>query len=201
MVIVMLSNPGTVENRVYRAYWNDGLLDVFAAVGVLTIGACWMLDFVVGGAITPALLIPLWGPVRQRFVEPRLGMVEFSDERERRNRNRLWMVILLGVGSFAFAIGFSVLRDRLALAPAVSLIAGLPAILLAVLAALAALLVSTGRFLVYAALLAGTGVLGAARGWEPGPILVSAGLIILVLALAVLIRFLRHNPVETEVSP
>jgi len=41
------------------------------------------------------------------------------------------------------------------------------------------LLVSTGRFLVYAALLAMAGVVGAASGWEPGPILVAAGLVII----------------------
>lgn len=194
----MLREMGGIENRVYRAYWNDGLLDVFAAVGVLLIGIAWTFDFVVGGAITPALLVPLWGPFRQRFVEPRLGMVEFSEKRERTNRSRLLLVILLGIGAFALVVSLYVLRDRLALNPGVSVIAGLPALLLAIPAALTAMLVSTGRFLVYAALLIIAGGVGAMSGMEPGPILVSAGVPILIIASTVLLRFLRNNPVANE---
>ena len=196
----MLREMGAIESRVDRAYWNDGLLDVFAAVGVLIIGVAWTFDFVVGGAVTPALLVPLWGPFRQRFIEPRLGMVEFSEKRERTNRSRLLLVILLGIGAFALVVSLPLLRDRLALDPAVSLIAGLPAILLAIPAALTAMLVSTGRFLVYAALLVVAGGVGAVSGWEPGPILVSAGIPILLMASAVLVRFVRNNPVANEDS-
>lgn len=194
----MFREMGGIENRVYRAYWNDGLLDVFAAVGVLLIGIAWTFDFVVGGAITPALLVPLWGPFRQRFVEPRLGMVEFSEKRERTNRDRLLLVILLGIGAFALVVSLYVLRDRQALDPAVSFIAGLPALLLAIPAALTAILVSTSRFLVYAALLIISGGVGAMSGLEPGPILVSAGIPILLIAGIVLLRFVHNNPVVNE---
>ena len=194
----MLRDMGAIENRVYRVYWNDGLLDVFAAVGVLLIGIAWTFDFVVGGAITPALLIPLWGPFRQRFIEPRLGMVEFTEKRERTNRSRLLLVILLGIGAFALVVSLYLLRNRLALEPSVSFIAGLPALLLAIPAALTAMLVSTGRFLVYAALLVIAGGVGANTGWEPGPILVSAGIPILIIASTVLLRFVRNNPIATE---
>lgn len=194
----MSEKMGAIESRVYRAYWNDGLLDVFAAVGVLAIGISWSFDAVVAGAVTPALLVPLWGPFRQRFIEPRLGTVEFSDARERTNRERLRLVLLLGVGAFALGVSLYFLRDRLALDPDVSLIAGLPAFLLAVLAALTALLVSTGRFLAYAALLILAGAIGATSGWEPGLILVSAAFPMLLVAIAVLLRFFRNNPVATE---
>ena len=194
----MLQEMGGIENRVYRAYWNDGLLDVFAAIGVLLIGIAWTFDFVVGGAITPALLLPLWGPFRQRFIEPRLGTVEFSEKRERTNRSRLLLVILLGIGAFALVVSLYVLRDRMALEPPVSFIAGLPALLLAIPAALTAMLVSTGRFLVYAALLLVAGGVGAISGWEPGPILVSAGIPILIIASTVLLRFVRNNPIANE---
>jgi hypothetical protein len=62
------------------------------------------------------------------------------------------------------------------------------------------MLVSTGRFLVYAALLVVAGGVGAVSGWEPGPILVSAGIPILLMASAVLVRFVRNNPVANEDS-
>ena len=188
---------GAIENRVYRAYWNDGLLDVFAAVGVLAIGISWSFDFIIGGAITPALLVPLWGPFRQHFIEPRLGTVEFSEKRERTNRSRLLLLILLGIGAFALVVSLYVLRDRLAPDPAVSLIAGLPALLLAIPAAFTAMLIATGRFLVYATLLVIAGGVGAISGSEPGPILVTAGIPILLIAGTVLARFFRNNPVAS----
>jgi len=86
----------------------------------------------------------------------------------------------------------------MALEPPVSFIAGLPALLLAIPAALTAMLVSTGRFLVYAALLLVAGGVGAISGWEPGPILVSAGIPILIIASTALLRFVRNNPIANE---
>jgi MFS family permease len=198
MEIVMLDNLGTIENRVYRTYWNDGLLDLFAAVGVLGVGISWMLDFAVGAAIMPALLLPLWGPCRQRFIEPRLGLVEFSDAREQRNSNLLKQVALLGFGFFALGVAMYVLRDRIDLDPAVNLIAGLPAVLLGLLAVMAAILVASARFLIYAALLVIAGAVGALLGWEPGLILTQAGAGMFIIALAVLMSFLRNNPVSDE---
>ena len=125
-------------------------------------------------------------------------MVEFTEKRERTNRSRLLLVILLGIGAFALVVSLYLLRNRLALEPSVSFIAGLPALLLAIPAALTAMLVSTGRFLVYAALLVIAGGVGANTGWEPGPILVSAGIPILIIASTVLLRFVRNNPIATE---
>lgn len=196
MEIVMLDNLGAIEQRVYRTYWNDGLLDLFAAVGVLGVGISWMLDFPVGGAIMPALLVPLWGPCRQRFIEPRLGLVEFSDARQQRNSNLVKQVVLLGFGFFALGVALYVLRGRIDLDPAVNLVAGLPAALLGLLAVMAAFLVSLARFLIYAALLVIAGVVGALLGWEPGLILTEAGAGMFVIALAVLVGFLRNHPVS-----
>jgi len=44
------------------------------------------------------------------------------------------------------------------------------------------MLIATGRFLVYATLLVIAGGVGAISGWEPGPILVTAGIPILLIA-------------------
>ncbi len=192
----MLDNLGAIEQRVYRTYWNDGLLDLFAAVGVLGIGISWIVGFPVGGAILPALLVPLWGPVRQRFVEPRLGMVEFSDAREQRNASTLKFAVALGFGVFALCIILYVLRDRLDFDPSVTLVAGLPAALLGLLAVITAVLVASPRFLAYSAILVIAGVIGALNGWEPGLILVEAGAIMLIVALAVFVRFLQDNPAD-----
>lgn len=192
----MLGRMNTIEKQVFRTYWHDGLLDVFGAVAVLAIGAFWIAELHVFGAIVPAMLVPLWGPLRQRYIEPRLGLVEFSEERERRNTNRLWMVVMGGAVAFALTMALYFLRTRLGVNPSVSLIAGLPALLLALLAGITAFLVSTLRFLVYAALLAASGVGGAILGLEPGHILVIAALPMLVIALVILVRFVRNNPID-----
>jgi len=194
----MLNNLGAIEQRVYHAYWNDGLLDMFAAIGVLAIGISWIVDFPVGAAIVPALLVPLWGPFRQRFVGPRLGMVEFSDAREQRNSNMLRLAVLLGFGFFALGVSLYFLRDKLDIGPAVSFIAGLPAALLGLLAIITAFLVASPRFFIYAALLVIAAAVGVLDGWEPGLILAEAGAGMLVIALAIFVRFLQNNPVPDE---
>lgn len=199
MVETMLNNLGTIERHVYRSYWNDGLLDLFAAVGVLAVGVFWIVDFPVGGAILPALFVPLWGPIRHRLVEPRLGMVEFSDTRNERNFNLLGQTALLGLGFFALGVSLYFLRDKLGVEPTVTLIAGLPAALLGLLAVITAFLVASPRFFIYAALLVAAGIVGALGGLEPGQILAAAGAGMLVMALSVFIRFLHNNSVSDEV--
>lgn len=197
----MLDNSGAIERRVYRTYWNDGLLDVFAAVGVLAIGVFWIFDLPVGAAFVPAWLVPAWGPCRRRFIEPRLGMVEFSDARQRRNTNLLRLIMYIGIACLILGIELYFFRDRLGVDPGDALIAGLPALLLGLLAIATSMLIATPRFLVYAAILAATGATGALYGLRPGLILCIAGAAMLAIAGIVIARFLRDNPVITEDMP
>ncbi|MDJ0708768.1 MAG: hypothetical protein QNJ14_00190 [Woeseiaceae bacterium] len=194
----MLENGGAIERRVYRAYWNDGLLDIFAAAGVFAIGIFWLYDLPVGAVFVPVWLVPAWGPCRRHFIEPRLGMVEFSDARQRRNNNLLRLILYVGIGCLVIGIELYLLRDRLGTNPSMTLIAGLPAVLLAVLAVATAALIATPRFLVYAAVLAAAGVTGAVFGLQPGLILVVAGGGMAILAAGVLWSFVRDNPVVAE---
>ncbi len=198
---VMLENTGAIEQRVYRAYWNDGLLDVFAAAGVFAIGLFWLFDLPVGAAFVPAWLVPAWGPCRRRLIEPRLGMVEFSDARQRRNTSMLRLILYAGIGCLILGIEMYFLRDRLGQNPSMTLIAGLPAVLLALLAIATAALIATPRFLVYAAVLAGVGTTGGIFGLRPGMILAIAGSVMAVPATAILVRFMRNNAIVSEDAP
>ncbi|MEJ2274360.1 MAG: hypothetical protein P8Y01_07265 [Woeseiaceae bacterium] len=63
-------------------------------------------------------------------------------------------------------------------------------------ALITAFLVSTPRFITYAAILAIAGIGGAWYGLEPGYILVLASVPMLVLAVSVVVRFVRSNPVS-----
>jgi len=198
MVIAVLENLGAIEQRVYRSYWDDGLLDTFASIGVLAIGLSWMNDWHAAAAIIPAVLAPLWKPTRQRLIEPRLGVVEFTEDRERRNNRQLKLVLYFGIACLILGVETYFLRDRLGINPTVSLIAALPAFLLALMAAIVSVLVSTGRFVAYAACLVIAGLVGVINDWRPGPILALAGSIMLVFSIAVLAGFMRNNPREVE---
>lgn len=193
----MLDSSKSLELGIYRYYWDDGLLDLFAAVGVALIGVSWMRGYAAAGAIVPAVLVPLWQPFRQRLVEPRLGYIEFSDNRERQNRKRLKLVVYLGIIALIAALELYFHRERLPGVPGTHLVAGLPAMLLAILAATTALLIASARFLVYAVVLLAAGSVGAWLGWSPGAIMAVGGIVMLVIASVVFTMFLRANPVES----
>jgi len=194
----MLGNLNKVERQVFRSFWNDGLLDVFAALGVLSIGVFWLFDFHVGAAIVPAMLVPLWAPTRVKLIEPRMGSVEFSDAREARSNRMLWLVLFVGVATFVIGIGVYVLRRNTGVPLDITWIAALPAFLLAVMAALAALLISAPRFLANTAVLVLAGLAGAINGWEPGLTLTLAGAVMTIIAAFLLLRFLQRHPRHAE---
>jgi len=197
--LAMLDNMNLLERKVFRHYWDDGLLDLFAAIGILLIGIFWLRDLPVGAAIVPAWLVPLWNPLRKKIVEPRLGLVEFTEARDRQNRRMLQWVMYIGIGLLILGIELYFFRDSLPLEPTIALIAGLPAFLLALLAIFTAALVGSARFVAYALILVLTGVSGALLNWTPGLILAVAGAIMFVIAGSLLIQFLRQNPPgETE---
>ena len=194
----MLENPGAVERHVYRVYWRDGLLDVFASVAVLAIGFLWMLERFALAAIVPAVLVGFWTPARRRFIEPRLGAVEFDEQRERRNTHRLKIVLLIGAGFLILSLEVWVRRGGPIGAALNSLVAGLPAFLLAIAAVLASFLVNSPRFLIYAAILIVFGASGSVYDWQPGITLVGSGTSMLVMAIGLLAGFLRRNPIDAE---
>jgi len=193
----MPGSSKSLELRIYGHYWDDGLLDLFAAVGVALIGVSWMRGYAAAGAIVPAVLVPLWQPFRQRFVEPRLGFVEFSDSREQQNRKRLKLVVYVGIIALIAALELYFHRELLPGMPGLRLVAGLPAMLLAILAATTALLIASARFLVYSAVLLAAGSAGAWLGWSPGAIMAVGGAVMLVIATAVFTMFLHANPVDS----
>lgn len=194
----MLENMNLLERQVFQQYWDDGLLDLFAAAGVFLIGVFWLRDLPVGAAIVPALMVPLWQPLRRRLVEPRMGLVEFTEARERRNQRMLKLVMYLGIAVLILGIEVYFFRDSLPAQPTVALVAGLPALLLALLAVITTILIGSARFLFYAVVLAAIGMAGAFLSWRPGAILAAAGAVMLIFAGVIVARFILTNPIDTE---
>lgn len=187
----MLDSSKSLELGIYRYYWDDGLLDLFAGVGVGVIGLSWAYHLIPLGAIVPALLIPLWKPVRQALIEPMAGRVEFSDSRVERVRH--WGVSAFWLGIVTFGLGVAIYSLVVAgSVPAPSrYIAGLPAFLLALLAVIAAFGLGLRRFLFYALVLVIGGLVVVSFGLEPEAAMITGGLVAALGGVRRLHRFLR----------
>ena len=196
----MASHAEPLESRLFRHYWDDGLLDLFAGVAVVGIGIFWAFDLVALGAIVPAVLVPFWYPLRRALVEPRAGLVEFSDTRTGRN-------LRLGIGSALLGLAmlavFTMLYFRVAPDPGTLLplvIAGVPAFLLGLLAAMAGLGLGLPRFLVYAGLLCVCGIGVVLADARPEVAMIAGGIMMVLSGAWLLGRFLRLDVEDGEAS-
>jgi len=187
------------ESDLFRAWWDDGLLDLFFGLGLLVIGIGWETPLGPLAVLHVPLWIALWGPLRRRLVEPRAGFVRFSQARRDRNARGLRIAWMLGLVVFALALsaalGLRGLETRAALARAV---VGLPAMLLAIGACIAGALTGTRRFFVYGfALAAGASVAVLLRTGPALPIVV-AGAGVTAWAIVQVTRFVRSGDAFEE---
>ena len=179
------------ESRLFRAYWDDGLLDVLFGVGAVAVGLLWMVELVVFGAIVPAFLALAWNPLRRAIVEPRMGWVEFNAARTESNRRKLLAAVSIGLGALALVVVLVIAaRSGNDLVPG-DLAAALPAVLVGVMAGLIGVGLSLARFLGYALAFAAAGVLVALAGGEPGLAILLGGIVTLLSGAWLLTRFLR----------
>jgi hypothetical protein len=187
----MTDQVGRLERRLFQQHWDDGLLDVFSGVGAIGLGVCWVLDLVAFGAVVPALLAPFWAPLRRKLVEPRAGLVEFSDERVARSQRWLAGSALVGIAVLAAtaAVGLWIAPDAAGVLPMIA--PALPALLVGLLAAIASLMLGLPRFLVYAACFGAAGLGVAVTNGRPEAAIIGGGLLVLASGAWRIARFLR----------
>jgi hypothetical protein len=193
-----------VEQAAYASKWQDGLIDLFAGVGVLGIGISWLSEFMVFSACLPALLIPLWAGVRKRITAPRAGSVVFTKKRMAKERRGLWGLALLGVlGCLWGGVAVVIMRTVPNHGGEITglLVAALPNTLLGIGAAAVGFLFGIQRFLAYAVVLFVCGQIGAFLHLDPGYLFLPGGLVMVVVGIIMLNRFLHQNPAsELEAS-
>ncbi len=196
-----MSNPiEQLERKVFQSFWDDGLMDSMLGFALSAIGFAWWQDAFIWGIFFPPLCATLWFPLRKRVVEPRIGYVEFSGTRELKGRGfRMNMIALLAgtmlLGVFLFLSGSIPDTDL----PR-TLVPGLPAFLLALMALPLAFFTGCRRFFIYALVLLAVSTSTIYLGLDPGlPILVG-GAVILVNGLTILIRFLTAHPLDSGTS-
>ncbi len=194
----MWGTRSQVESRVVRMFWNDGLLDVMAGAAVVLIGVAWLCDLVALGAVVPALVVPLWVPLRAQVTRPRMGYVELSDQHQRHQRAWLTVSIVCGL-ALCLALALPLVGGREILPVASDrLYAALPAGLLGLLGLLAAGVTGQMRFVAYAWGMLLCGIAVAVLGGEPGWAILAGGVLVLVVGVRVLVRFVHRYPLANQ---
>jgi hypothetical protein len=190
-----------LETTAYRESFSDGLVDLFAGLALVWIGACWIWleSFAPFATIVPAALAPVVIPIRRRIVESRVGYVRWTAARRATERRQLAGLLAVGVGALTSVVAIAVYRAMGNEVPAVeSLVAGLPAALVAmplvVLAAVSGLWRLWGYSVVLLLTAAATILADAGPGWP----LLAGGLAMLASGVVLFARFVtpsgEHEP-------
>lgn len=183
----------------YPGYHQDGLLDIFLALGILfatvafSAGLFWLV------AILPVVFSLVWVSARQSITTPRLaGSAPASTHSE---KSRLAFVSLSVLGVVAFALGVAMfwlfttdntpigLREWLSqnFVLVCWVFGGL-------LLALIALLTRLPRYYFYALLALAAGIGGPYLGFQPVRYVVGLAVLMLAVGLISLLHFLRTHP-------
>lgn len=178
------------ETRLFQAYWGDGTLDLVGGAAVVLIGLTFVFEqlFLIG-VVVPLGLVTWWG-IRRQVVEPRAGYVALAHSRRDRSERELVGTIAVGLGALAMVAFGSV---RLGRGVPGEVVAGLPALLLAVGAGMAGGLTRAWRFGVYALVFLAATVATVVLGIDPGWPVVVAGLVLWAAGAVLFGRFLAGS--------
>ena len=197
-----MAEPGeleTLEREAYRASWSDGIVDTYLGISLIWIGAnwIWLPDLAGLAGVLPAVLVTPMLALRKRFVEPRLGYVRWRAPRRRWERRNIWASLMAGVVVFMGGVMLFLYLSGGGAAPALNLAPGILAWLLALLAVGLALLMSLWRMLIYALVLAASGVVVVVTEANPGWPMLACGVVATIIGLILFNRFAhRYRVIE-----
>ena len=192
-----MSDVSPLENKLFARRFDDGLVDLVVGIGLMIIGASWLFDAAIYGALAPALLVPVWVAARKNMIEPRLEAVTFSAQRQAQTRGSMIGWFVFGVGVLLTEIAIFVYASRAEgsiFGRIDEVIVALPAALIAV-GLLAGLMIGAWRFVGYAAAALGVAAFGALRPVEdPGVLILVIGGLVLGGGVTLLARFFKTHP-------
>ncbi len=196
----MDGNSKHLEARVFRGNWMDGALDVSAGAALVVTGVFWLTGPTAGQTLAPVLAFVLYPILRSKITEPRIGHVRFAKERRAKLRMAHWIMLSIGVAALGIGIGFYFLRRDAADSDlARTLVPGLPAALVGLMAIGGAIMLGLSRFLVYAAALIIGGVVVILMDAHPGWALLAGGIVATWTGLCLMLQFVREYPVVNSV--
>ncbi|MEX0320719.1 MAG: hypothetical protein AB3N63_01025 [Puniceicoccaceae bacterium] len=187
-----------IEKRTYLAWHGDGLVDLGLGSVVFLFGLGMQLDQVLIAPIFGCLAYPLWLIGKKWITEKRFGYVEFSDERKR--KEKLGMVILLLLGSFTFLLGVMGYHAVVSGGAGAGfmkengyLVLG---IVFGLLSSSVGLVLGLSRLHVYTSLILASVALTHTMAWPHPYGIIFPGLVILVIGISLLGQFLWKYPVD-----
>jgi hypothetical protein len=191
-----------LEQKAFTSYFRDGLWDIYGGLIMLGFGLSMLtgLTVLMIALATLAVILLLF---RKRLVIPRMGSVTFS--RERVARTKRSKAIAMAVLFFTFLLGlFLFIIFSLDQVPGwmrawigdyfLVSFGGM----LALMAGTAAYMVGVNRYYAHAALILLAFALANWLDVNPGLPITIAGAVILLVGLAIFIRFMRKYPLPAE---
>lgn len=178
-----------MENTMIAVFWDDGVLDMMAALSLMGIGLFWMAGLLPIGAFLPGVCVVLWEPLQVQVIRPRKGTVVFKPSRE-----KTWKLSLIAL--VTTGLGILVLVGSLAVVQAgekVQWAAALPLGIVSVLLVTGGFLTKLSRLFVYALVVLLSGIAAAGFDFDPWISFIVSGGLILGPACYVLVRFLRQS--------
>jgi len=187
----------SLEESTFRSRYDDGLLDLLAGLALLAMGLSIGTEMSGMAGVWAALIFPMWLGLRQRLIEPRTGYVEFAPERRAKLRRTQIILVLGGVFTLLGGVAVFVMTNREAGGPGIMKQLGpIPfAIALALPALIGALLLGVHRWFVHAGVIVGLVSAGHVLDLPFRLTLSTAGAIVLLIGVVILVRFLRAHPV------
>lgn len=177
------------EERLFQAYWDDGILDLVGGVAVLLIGVGYLMEQVLVEIAVAPFGVVAWTILRARIVEPRAGYVKLSRSRRERSSRELAATVGVGMGMLILFVVLGV-KVRVGNADLARWVDGLPALLIALPALLTGALIRARRFSVYAAVFVLGAVSSVLMGFGPGVPLMVGGTGMGAVGATLLARFL-----------
>ena len=192
----MVETKQEIDSR-YILYHKDGLLDIFIGLGIFFAGLFLWSEMVWMVAIFIPIFMPAFQSARKRFLQPRIGTLDYDPKLQAQGQKiLLYTVLMLGVLALAgvgIFFAFGILSGRVN-----DLIRGSILIILGALFAsvwvFAAVMLKLPRFFIYALI---TFFPLAAAQYTSLPFWAALSLtggLITLIGFGVFIRFLQENP-------
>ena len=188
-----------LESQAYETTWEDGLVDLYVGLALVLIGIMWVSQMSVYSTFVAPLLIPLWVVSRKRISEPRIGIVQFGSEHVALEQRKLLGLFMLGVLTLVIGVvWFFVGKPESAIRSIAELnvVAGLPAILLAIPAVVFAISYQMKRFFGYAIVLLISALPVIFYDLHPGWAFIPSGVLCVAIGGQLLYRFVRKYPID-----
>jgi len=184
-------NLKDLEKKVFTSFHEDGVIDIFAGLLLLVDGFLLLSGnpALVGPAVAILFLIPL---VKKIVTVPRIGLVNFSSQRNVRQM-RLYLVTLV-IGLLVLVVFILNSSSENLTAFAREYYALLLGLIFVLMAGMAALLTGVRRFIWYSGGILVLFIIGEILGWEFPVTQALTGALLFLSGVITLIRFIKKYP-------